>query len=161
VFATILEGLRDEDLNVIVTIGTGHDPAELGPQPGNVHVESFIPQSALLPRCDVVVNQGGTAILPILAHGLPLLILPQAANQFHNAEACVGARVARSLLPSELTAEAVRGEIRALRVEPAYRLRAEEVAREIDAMPPPEEGVRLLERLAQERRPLTRHAVHR
>ncbi len=161
VFAAILEGLRDSDLNVIVTIGAGNDPATLGPQPDNVHVEGFIPQSALLPYCDLVVNQGGTAILPILAHGLPLLILPQAANQFHNAEACVSAGVARRLLPSEVTAAAVRRDIHALREETSYGERARHVAHEIEGMPGPEDGVRLLERLARERAPLTRAAAGR
>ncbi len=161
VFAAILEGLRDSDLNVIVTIGAGNDPAALGPQPDNVHVEGFIPQSALLPYCDLVVNQGGTAILPILAHGLPLLILPQAANQFHNAEACVSAGVARRLLPSEVTAAAVRRDVRALRGEASYGERARHVAHEIEAMPGPEDGVRLLERLARERAPLTRASAGR
>ena len=161
VFLAILEGLQDEDLEVIVTIGADVGSAQLGPQPDNVHVEAFIPQAALLPRCDLVINQGGTAILPILAHGLPLLILPQAANQFHNAEACVAAGVARSLLPSEVNAEAVRTEVHALREDSGYGERARALAREIEAMPGPEHGVGLLERLAHERRPLTRDAVHR
>ncbi|MCA1683360.1 MAG: glycosyltransferase, partial [Actinobacteria bacterium] len=80
VFAVILEGLGDADLDVIVTIGADQDPAVLGPQPPHVHVEGFIPQAALLPRCDAVINQGGTAIFEILAHGLPLLVLPRGAN---------------------------------------------------------------------------------
>jgi UDP:flavonoid glycosyltransferase YjiC (YdhE family) len=160
VFVAILEGLRDEDLEIIVTTGADADPSELGPQPDNVHVEGFIPQAALLPRCDLVINQGGTAILPILAHGLPLLIVPQAANQFHNAEACVAAGVGRSLLPSEVNAEAVRAAVRALREDRGYGERARALAREIEAMPGPEHGVRLLERLAQERMPLRGDAVH-
>lgn len=159
VFAMILEGVRDEDLNVIVTIGAGSDPAQLGPQPANVHVEGFIPQAALLPHCDVVVNQGGTAILPILAHGLPLLILPQAANQFHNAEACVAAGAARSLLPAEVTPQAVRAGVGALLEEAGHGERAREIAREIEKMPGPEHGADLVERLVAERRPLTRAAV--
>lgn len=158
VFAAILEGLRDEQVNVIVTIGTGNDPAALGPQPANVHVEQFIPQAALLPYCDLAVNQGGTAILPLLAHGLPLLILPQSANQFHNAEACVAAGVARAILPAEVGADSVRRELRALR-EPRYRERAEQVRHETERMPPPEQGVALLERLAHEHSPLSRGAV--
>jgi len=159
VFSAILEGLGDEDLSVIVTIGAGADPAELGPQPANVHVEGFISQSALLPHCDVVINQGGTAILPILAHGLPLLVLPQAANQFHNAEACVAAGAARSLLPAEITPQAVRAAVRALLDEPGYGERARQIAREIEEMPAPEHGVGLVERLADQRRPLTRTAA--
>lgn len=158
VFTAILEGLHDEAVNVVVTVGNDSDPAELGPQPGHIHVERFIPQAALLPHCDLVVNQGGTAILPILAHGLPLLILPQGANQFHNAESCTAAGVARTLLPGQVTAEAVRRDIRALLSEPSYGQRARHVAAEIAAMPTPAEGVGLLEQLARERSPLSRAA---
>ena len=160
VFAVILEGLADEDLNVIVTIGADQDPSVLGPQPEHVHIEGFIPQSALLPRCDAVINQGGTAIFEILAHGLPLLVLPRGANQFDNAEWCIAAGVARALLPGEVTADAVRAAVRALLDEPSYRDRARLLAREIEAMPGPEDGARLVEQLARERRPLTHSAVH-
>lgn len=158
VFSAILEGLHDEDVTVVVTVGNDADPAALGPQPDHIHVERFIPQAALLPHCDLVVNQGGTAILPILAHGLPLLILPQGANQFHNAEICTAAGVARTLLPGDVSAETVRRGIRALLSEPAYGQRARDVAAEIAAMPPPAERVDLLERLAAERTPRSRAA---
>jgi len=155
VFSAILDGLRGEELNVIVTIGTGNDPAALGPQPDNVHVEQFIPQAALLPYCDFAINQGGTAILPLLAQGLPLLVLPQSANQFHNAEACVGAGVGRALEPADVDAESIRREMRALREQPRYLARARQVAEETERMPPPEHGVELLERLARERTALS------
>ncbi len=158
VFGAILEGLRDESLNIIVTIGTGNDPAALGPQPDNVHVERFIPQAALLPYCDMAINQGGTAILPLLAQGLPLLILPQSANQFHNAEACVAAGVARSVLPADVTADGIGRELRALR-EPRYLDRAQQLARETEQMPGPDHGVQLIERLAHARQPLSRDTV--
>lgn len=156
VFAAVLDALRTEPVTAILTIGTDNDPADFGPQPDHVHVERFIPQSLLLPYCDAVVNQGGTAILPILAHGLPLLVLPQGANQFHNAEACVAAGVGRRLLPGEVTAEAVRRHIDALLHDTELRAAAGRVRDELAAMPGPERGVELLERLATERRPLLR-----
>ena len=159
VFAAILEGLRDEDLNIIITVGNQNDPGALGAQPDNVHVERFIPQELLLPHCDAVINQGGTAILSILAEGLPLLVLPQRANQFHNAEACVAAGVARRLLPGEVTAEAVHAAVVALLHDPAHRRRSREVADEIARLPHPAQVVPLLERLAEERAPVTRAAV--
>lgn len=158
VFGAVLEGLRDEEVNVIVTVGNDNDPADFGPQPDHIHIERFIPQSLLLPFCDVVVNQGGTAILPMLAHGLPLLLLPQGANQFHNAAACTAAGVGRQLLPGDVNADAVRRDVRALLDEPALRERARQVQQEIGAMPGPEHGVELLERLAAERQPLPRPA---
>jgi MGT family glycosyltransferase len=156
VFAAVLDALRSEPVTAILTIGTDNDPDDFGPQPDHVHVERFIPQSLLLPYCDAVVNQGGTAILPILAHGLPLLVLPQGANQFHNAAACVAAGVGRRLLPGEVTAEAVRRDVTALLHDPDLRAAAGRVRDELAAMPGPERGVELLERLAAERRPLRR-----
>ncbi len=161
VYGAILEGLRGRELNVIVTVGNQNDPAALGPQPPNVHVERFIAQALLLPYCDVVVNQGGTAILPILAFGLPLLVLPQSANQFHNADALVAAGVARRLLPPEVTADAVGAEVRRLLDDPAFQEGGRKLAAEIEAMPGPEDGVRLLERLAEEREPIRRAAPSR
>lgn len=154
VFSTILDGLHAEPLNIIVTLGPGADPGALGPQPDHVHVEAFIPQSLILPRCDVVVNQGGTAILSILGQGLPILVLPQGANQFHNAEACVSGGVGRSLLPGEVDPASVRREVRLLLDDPAYAARSSAIAAEIRAMPGPEEGAALVERLAVERAPL-------
>lgn len=154
VFGAVLEGLRDEPVNVIVTIGADNDPARFGPQPDHIRVERFIPQSLLLPYCDAVVNQGGTAILPILAHGLPLVLLPQGANQFHNAQVCVDAGVARRLLPAEVGPDAVRREVDAVLHDGTLRSAARRVQGELARMPGPERGVELLERLVAERRPL-------
>lgn len=154
VFAAVLAALRDEPVTAILTVGHDNDPASFGPQPEHLHVERFIPQSLLLPYCHAVVNQGGTAILPILAHGLPLLLLPQGANQFHNAEACVAAGVGRRLLPAEVTPEAVRAAVRALLDDRRLADAARGVQAELSAMPGPERGVALLEQLAAERRPI-------
>jgi MGT family glycosyltransferase len=154
VFRSILEGVREEPVNVIATVGRTNDPADLGPQPDHVHVERYISQALLLPHCDVVVNQGGTAILSILAEGLPMIVVPQGANQFHNAAALEAAGVGRALLPAQVTAGSVRAELRALLDDPGYGERARHIASEIAAMPGPADGVRLVERLAEERKAL-------
>jgi len=153
-FASVFEGLGGQDLNVIVTLGYGNDPAVLGPPPPNVHLEPYIPLSLLLPHLDVVVTQGGTSILPALGDGLPLLVLPQGADQFHNADACTAAGVGLALLPTELSADAVGRHVGALLHEPSFRQRAQLVGAEMAAMPGPEAAVRLLERLAREGEPV-------
>ena len=155
VFSAVIEGLATEELNVIITVGSGVDPADFGHPPDHIHIERFIPQSQLLPFCDAIVNQGGTAILPMLARGLPLLLLPQGANQFHNAAACVAAGVGRRLLPGEVTPEAVRRDVLALLNNEGLRTAARGVQAELAAMPGPDRGVELLEQLVAERRPLT------
>ena len=153
VFETVLEGLRDEPINVVVTVGHTRDPAELGPQPDHVHVERYIPQSLLFPRCDAVVAHGGSGTtLSALAAGLPLLLLPQGANQFWNAERAVELGIGSRLLPEELDPAAVRREARTLLQEPSYRSRAQAIRHEIEQMPGPEVAVELIERLGRERK---------
>ncbi len=152
VFGTVLEGLRDEDVNVIVTVGETGDPALLGPQPDNVHVERFIPQSQLLPHCDLLVSHAGSgAMVGALAAGVPMLAIPQGADQFVNAEAIVRFGAGLRLLPAELTAVAVRDATRQLLTDRRFAdvARAEQAA--IREMPAPESVVPLLEALVSER----------
>ena len=149
VIEAAVTGLRDEPLNLIVTVGPNRDPEELGPQPPNVHVERYVPQSLLFGRCDVVVTHGGSGTtLAALAHGLPLLVLPQGANQFWNAERGAALGVAIRLLPAEVGPETVRRSVATLLSEESYRARAGAVAAEIAAMPGPEKAVARLESLA-------------
>lgn len=148
-FETVLAGLVTEPVNVIVTVGRDRDPAELGDQPRHVRVERYLPQSLLFPHCDLVVCHGGSGtMLAALAHGLPLLVLPQGANQDWNGErgAAIGAGI--TLAPGSLTPDAVRAAVRRLLREPAHRAAAGRVRAEIDAMPGPEVAVGLLEDLA-------------
>ncbi len=148
VIETVVEGLRDQRLNVIVTVGPSRDPEELGPQPPNVRVERYVPQSLLLPHCDVVVAHGGSGTtLAALGQGLPLLLLPQGANQFWNAERCAALGTGIRLLPGEVDAGAVHRAVVTLLEQPGFRKRAGALATEIRHMPPPSELVGTLETL--------------
>ena len=87
VFRLVIESLRDDDITLIVTIGRQNDPASLGPQPDNVLVHQYIPQGVVLPRCHAIVTHGGSGTtLGALAFGVPLLVLPQGADQYSNAD---------------------------------------------------------------------------
>jgi UDP:flavonoid glycosyltransferase YjiC (YdhE family) len=156
-FHTVLDALRHEPVNVVVTVGPRIDPEEFSPTYPNVHVERYIPQAALLPRCDLVVCHAGSGtMLGALAHGLPLLCLPLGADHFFNAEMCLAAGVARVLEPEAVTPESIRGEVRLLLGNPDYRARAATIRGEIDQMPTPAEWVQPLERLAAQKQTLMR-----
>lgn len=138
VIEAAIAGLRDEPVDLVVTVGPNRDPEDLGPQPPHVHVERYLPQSLLMPYCDVVVSHGGSGTtLAALAHGLPMLLLPQGANQFDNAERCAAAGVGLRLLPEETDAATVGEAVRALLAQPGFRACAREVAEEIWRMPAP------------------------
>src|SRR3712207_6771895 len=109
IFRAIIEGLREEPLNLVVTVGRDQDPGQFGPQPPNVRIERYIPQSLLFPHCDLVVCHGGwNTVLAALSEGLPLVLLPIGADQPQNAERCDRIGVGRVIAPDGRTPEAIR-----------------------------------------------------
>ncbi|MPZ65272.1 MAG: glycosyltransferase [Pseudonocardiaceae bacterium] len=147
-FETILAALAHEPVNVVVTVGLDRDPAQLGTQPGNVHVQRYLPQSLLLPHCDVVVAHGGSGTtFAALAHGLPSLLLPQGADQLGNARRIAECGAGTVLRDAEATPAAVRGAVRGLLSRRSYRTQARRLQQEIREMPGPERAVELLEEL--------------
>ena len=155
VFDAILAALGDEPVNLILTVGRNVDPASFGAQPGNVHIAQYIPQTLILPRCDAVVAHGGiNTVLGVLQAGKPLVLLPQGADHFSNAQGCEALGAGRTVAPGAQTPEGIKEAVRAVLSEGAYRESAERAREMIAAMPGPEEAVTLLERLAREKQPL-------
>ena len=66
----------------------------------SVRVERFVPQEDVLPACAAAVVHGGSGTtLAALAHGLPLVLVPQGADQFENAARVEAAGAARRRPP--------------------------------------------------------------
>ncbi len=153
-FVMLLSELAHEDLDLVVTVSELHDPAALGAQPGNVHVEQWLPLAALLPLCDAVVcHAGAGTTLAALAAGLPLVLVPQGADQHSNAEACRRAGVARVLQGAALDSAAVRDAVLGVLAPGSGEGDvARRMATEISAMPAASQVVRDLEQLVIDRR---------
>jgi UDP:flavonoid glycosyltransferase YjiC (YdhE family) len=140
VFREILDGLKDQPVDVVVTVGGDQDPADLEPVPGNARVERFIPQAELLPSCSVIVHHGGAGTtFGALAHGVPQLIVPQGADNFENAEMCERAGLAVMLRRGEFTARAVTDGVNAILGDPRFLQAALRTADEIATMADPAE----------------------
>lgn len=154
-FQAILDGLHDEPVNVILTIGRDQDPVQFGPQPDNVHIERYIPQSLLFPHCDLVITHAGfSTVAEALAHGLPLVPIPIDADQPLNAERCAALGVAEVIEQHQRTPAAIRRAVRTVLADPSYRRNAEQVRHEIAQLPGPQHAAALLERLAVEKQAL-------
>jgi UDP:flavonoid glycosyltransferase YjiC (YdhE family) len=143
--ALILEALADLPVEVVVALGA--DPASAGPVPGNVRVEAYVPMSALLPTCSVVISHGGSGTMAAaLAAGVPLITIPLAADQADNADSLAAAGVGVTIERDELSPDRLRRAIEATE-DRAMRSRVEAVRGEVEAMPPPEEVLRGIEDL--------------
>jgi MGT family glycosyltransferase len=151
----LLEGLHRLDAEIVVTVGPEMDPAQLGPQPEHVHLESYLPLGKLLSHCSVVVFHGGSGTLGhAVAHGLPMVILPLGADQRENAARCAELGISRTLEHEQLTPDNVRGAVLDVLQQPHYREKAERLREEFNSLPGPEYTVGLLERLARDKSPI-------
>jgi UDP:flavonoid glycosyltransferase YjiC (YdhE family) len=149
VLAAIVAALREEPINVIVTIGPNQDPAAFGEQPPHVQIERYLPQSLIVPRCDLVLCHGGFgSMLTALREGLPLVMMPIAADQPENARRCAELEVAEVIAPENRTPEMIRETVRTVLTNARYRRNAARLRDEMAAAPPLQHTVALLAQLA-------------
>jgi UDP:flavonoid glycosyltransferase YjiC (YdhE family) len=140
VFAAAVEAIKALDVRALVTVGPRESLDAFGALPEHFLVAHYVPQHVTLQRADLVVSHAGSGtFLASLARGLPQLCLPQAADQFNNAAAGANSGAAISIEPQAATTAAIRAAVVALLSDPAYRVRARQVADDIAAMPAPDE----------------------
>ena len=150
--ARLVRGVRELPVDAVATVGRTLDPAELGPQPGNVRVERFVPQGELLPSCAAVVNHGGSgSVAGALAHGVPMVCVPLGADQPLNAARCVALGAGLSLDALTAGPDDARAAVAAVLEEARYRAAAGRLRDELAAQPPVEEAVGWIEALADAR----------
>src|SRR5947208_3407818 len=117
-----------------------------------MYIERYIPQSLLLPICSLVITHGGSdTIMDALSMGLPMVIIPIAADQPQNAQLCAQAGAASVIEPDERTPEAILHSVRMVLRDPTYRQAAQRLQQEIQEMPGLEYAVELLERPVADR----------
>ncbi|MFI5975274.1 macrolide-inactivating glycosyltransferase [Streptomyces sp. NPDC051452] len=113
--------------HLVLQIGRQVDPAELGDLPDNAELHSWVPQLAILRQADLFVTHAGAGgSQEGLATATPMIAVPQAADQFGNADMLLALGVARRLATEEATADRLREAALALVDDPevARRLKA-------------------------------------
>ncbi|MFI1732920.1 macrolide-inactivating glycosyltransferase [Streptomyces acidicola] len=114
--------------HMVLQVGRHVDPAELGPVPANVEVRDWVPQLAVLRQADAFITHAGAGgSQEGLATGTPMVAVPQAVDQFGNADMLQSLGVARHVPMEEATAGALREAVLGLVGDP-------EVARRLAAI---------------------------
>lgn len=81
-FRAAAAALADLGHPVVISTGGRLDPADLGAMAANVSVRRWVPQLALLRRAVLAVTHGGmNTVNEALLFGVPLVVVPQAADQ--------------------------------------------------------------------------------
>ncbi|MEF9881061.1 macrolide-inactivating glycosyltransferase [Streptomyces sp. P9-A4] len=114
--------------HLVLQIGKFVDPAELGELPPNVEVHSWVPQLAVLRQADAFITHAGAGgSQEGLATATPMVAVPQATDQFGNADMLQSLGVARHLPMEEVTPGRLREAVLALSGDPEVARRAREV----------------------------------
>jgi UDP:flavonoid glycosyltransferase YjiC (YdhE family) len=142
VFQTVVEAVASLPVRVLATGG------EVSPVPSNVRVERWVPQHEVLASATAMVCHGGTGtVLGGLAAGVPMVVVPQFADQPDNAArvAATGAGlVVGAGEDRPATAEEVRAAVSKVLDGYTYRVAATRFRDEIAALPPVDEAVGLI-----------------
>jgi demethyllactenocin mycarosyltransferase len=132
VFKAAIEGLADEPIDVLVSTGRGSvSAANLGPLPSNVEVRDFVPAREGLTRASVHMTHGGcNSVHESLLAGVPMLLVPQAFDQFPLAQRIE--RLGAGLVIEE-TSSAIRSGVRWLIKDETLQARARELGQHLAA----------------------------
>lgn len=139
--AVVVDALSTVDADVILAAGSA-DLSSLGELPENVRSAGYLPLSAFLPSCDLLIHHGGsgTTAAPLF-YGVPQLVLPSFADNPLSAQRVVDRGVGLAHDPSTIDAGIVRGLVGQLLTEAHFLENARQVRAEIAAQPTPSDIV--------------------
>lgn len=147
VFRTVIDALESLDVQALLTTGWGLHLDDLGSLPANVVVEEYVPQAQVLRWADLVVCHGGSGtMLASLAAGVPVVSLPQGADQFINAPWWLRSGAVAVMQPPDVDSTSLASCMSSTLEDSTMRSAADEIAQEISSMPsPPEVADRILD----------------
>ncbi len=157
IFEAILEAVDGEPIQVVAAIGQDQEPARFGRPPDNVRIEQFVPQLVVLDQADAFITHGGfNSTKEALSLGIPLVVIPIAADQPYTAKRVEALGLGRRVRPHERTPDVIRTRLREVLADPSYQTAARAFAADMAALPGVDHAVGLLERLARDRQPIIR-----
>ncbi|WP_340019608.1 macrolide family glycosyltransferase [Paenibacillus sp. FSL H3-0457] len=82
-FLECFKAFSNEDAKVFMSIGHNVSIEELGEIPTNFIIDHFLPQVEILKQADLFITHGGTnSVREALFFGVPMIVIPQGADQY-------------------------------------------------------------------------------
>lgn len=137
VLSRVVAALADIDAEVVLATGDT-DVSALEPLPDNVRPAGFVPLSALLPTCSLIIHHGGsgTTAAPMF-YGVAQLVLPSFADNPMSAERVEARGIGVKHDPDTVDTITLRASIAQLLQDHDFTAAAGDVAAEMAAQPSP------------------------
>jgi MGT family glycosyltransferase len=133
-FSECFEAFRNSEYRVLVSIGTAIDPESLGEAPSNFTLAPSVPQMQVLRDATVFVSHGGmNSLNEALYHGVPLVLVPRALDQFMNCR--IAANLGAGIWVRRPSGPNLRTAVDRVVNEPGFKDRARRLSAEIRAEP--------------------------
>lgn len=145
VLTVLLEALATLPVEVVLALGDASLPVGTA-LPANVRATGYLPLSAVLPTCRLIVHHGGSGTTAAPLHfGVPQVVLPAFADNPLSAQRVVDRGVGLAHDPTTLDVATARELVSRVLDEPAFTAAARDVAAEMAAQPSPARVVARLE----------------
>lgn len=120
-YRACFDAFGDFDRRVVLAIGDATDPQILGEPPANFIVRSTVPQLEILRRAALFITHGGmNSVSEGLVANVPLLLVPQAADQFLIARRIQRLGAGMMLAHGRLSADRLRAAATAMLANPTF-----------------------------------------
>ncbi|GAB3443385.1 glycosyltransferase [Streptomonospora sediminis] len=144
-FAKCVEAFRDSHWHVVMAVGERVQPPDV---PANFEVAPFFPQLAVLEHASVFVSHTGmNSTMESLYYGVPLVAVPQAAEQEANGARAQELGLGRLLDSTAITAGLLRETVDAVAADPVIRANVGKFSERLRATNGPALGAETLEQL--------------
>ncbi|MFE7414307.1 macrolide family glycosyltransferase [Streptomyces laurentii] len=130
-YRACVAAFRDLPLHVVMSLGDVA-PGELGPLPDAIETHATVPQLSVLPHAHAFVTHGGMgSVMESLAHGVPMVAVPQMAEQRVNADQIARLGLGVHLPREHADADALREAVRHVSTSHALRERVDAMRRTV------------------------------
>jgi zeaxanthin glucosyltransferase len=145
-FKTIAEASSTLNVQLVLSLGGGLNPARLGTLPGTPILVRYAPQLELLKQAAAVITHAGlNTVLESLAEGVPLVAIPQGNDQ-PGVAARVAAKGAGIVIPAhKLNVPRLRTAVQSVLEENKYRAQAHKIQSEMQKINALETAANIIE----------------
>jgi MGT family glycosyltransferase len=131
-FQTCVSALADSPYDVLISTGGRFNIEQFGAIPDNIMIKAWVPQTQVLQQAGLFITHGGlNSVHEGLYCGLPLLVVPQQAEQTFNGMRVAELGAGLMLKPDEVTETLLRERVRLLLSDTAYSTAADRLSQSL------------------------------
>ncbi|MER6256332.1 macrolide family glycosyltransferase [Streptomyces sp. NPDC001584] len=118
-YQACVDAFADSHWHVVMAVGNSVDPEGFASVPASMEIMRRVPQLDVLSHAAAFVTHGGMgSVMGALAHGVPLVVVPQMSEQLVNARQVEHLSLGRHLPREEATPQALRDAVDTVTTDP-------------------------------------------